>query len=67
MKDHKSRDAIHSDLTDHVDESKRKVITALLTGAAFAAPLMVSFEKGAMKFASTANAKKAKKKKASKK
>lgn len=56
MHDRESRDVIHPDLTEHVDEGKRKVVTALLTGVAFAAPLMASFDKGSLKFTSTANA-----------
>jgi hypothetical protein len=65
MVDEKS--SVHPELIESVDKGKRRVVQALLTGIAFAAPLMASFEKDGLKFTSTATAGKKKAKKKAKK
>jgi hypothetical protein len=58
------KSTVHPELIESVDEGKRRAVQALLTGVAFAVPLMASFEKDGLNFTSTATAgrKKAKKK-----
>jgi hypothetical protein len=64
------QNTLHPELSKNVDDTRRKLLTALVTGVAFAAPLMASLTKDGLRF-STATAspskKKATKKKASKK
>ena len=70
MADRKPHDILHPELSKNVDEKRRNIVMALVTGVAFAAPLMTSFTKDGLQF-STAKAqapkKKATKKKATKK
>jgi len=64
------QNTLHPELSKNVDDTRRKLLTGLVTGVAFAAPLMASLTKDGLLF-STASAspsrKKATKKKATKK
>ena len=69
MGERKHSRILHPELSESVDAGKRKIVRALVTGAAFAAPLMASFSKDGLKFktAEAASRRKAAKKKAAKK
>jgi Na+/H+-dicarboxylate symporter len=60
-----SSENLHPELKEKVDKSRRRIVQALVTGVAFAVPLMASFSKDGLKFQSAMAAgtkKKAKKK-----
>ena len=48
------RKTLHPELSKNVDGSRRKLLTALVTGVAFAAPLMASLTKDGLRFATAA-------------
>jgi Na+/H+-dicarboxylate symporter len=68
MVDNSSED-LHPELKEKVDKSRRRIVQALVTGVAFAVPLMASFSKDGLMFQSAmaAGKKKATKKRPAKK
>ena len=57
----KQHDPLHPEISKNVDDKRRKLLTALVTGVAFAAPLMASLTRDGLQF-STASASPTKKK-----
>jgi len=55
------QNTLHPELSKNVDDKRRKLLTALVTGVAFAAPLMASLTQEGLRF-STASAGPGKKK-----
>jgi hypothetical protein len=47
-----SSENLHPELKEKVDKSRRRIVQALVTGVAFAVPLMASFSKDGLKFQS---------------
>lgn len=45
---------LHPELSKNVDDKRRKLVTALVTGVAFAAPLMASLTKDGLRFSTAA-------------
>lgn len=48
------QDTLHPALAKNVDDKRRKLLTALVTGVAFAAPLMASLTKDGLRFSAAA-------------
>ncbi len=67
MQDSENLDGLHPELLESIDKGRRKIVHALLTGAAFVVPVMASFSKDGLNFTSEAAAAKKKTKKRAKK